>query len=227
MDLWGRKEAEQQEVHEYRKQGTGVGESLDALAISLADETMPRRRALRLLGAALVGSVMASIPGVAWAKPCKPGTLQCGTKCCPQEASCVRGQCVCPGAGEVICAGKCTNVLTTDLNNCGRCGHVCPSGPTATPVCQGGFCEVQPICTPASCCCSCFFAERLPGGGFGPERETCLGTLGTASIEQCDALCSAQTPLGFSHRGASRRCASPGGGTTCTPTPSGSTCAGC
>lgn len=226
MDLWGRKEAEQQEeVHEYRKQGTGVGESLDALAISLADETMPRRRALRLFGAALVGSVMASIPGVAWAKPCKPGTLQCGTKCCPKEASCVRGQCVCPGAGEVICAGKCTNVFTTDVNNCGRCGHVCPSGPTATPVCQGGFCGVAPICAQASCCCSCRYAEILPGGDFGPDRETCLGNLAT-SFGQCEELCRAQRPLGFSYRGLLFDCVS-SGGTTCAATTSGSTCARC
>ncbi len=81
-----------------------VGESFDELARSLAEGTMPRRRALRLFGAALLGSVMASIPGIAWAVPCKPGHFQCGRRCCEETFSCVRGNCVCP-TGTEFCEG--------------------------------------------------------------------------------------------------------------------------
>jgi hypothetical protein len=195
MDLWGRKEAEHQDVHEYRKQQdiTGVGESLDALAISIADETMPRRRALRLLGAALVGSVMASIPGVAWAKPCKPGTLKCGTKCCPKEASCVRGECVCPGGT--------TGGTTTPLCGSGASAKCCASNQG----CVNGSC--LDFCPPETetCCCTCFY-NSLTGG---PPVSGCQGDVG--SFEECLQVCStvAPPPGTVFMGGAAARCGNP------------------
>jgi hypothetical protein len=78
--------------------------SFDALARGLSSGTLSRRKALRLMGAALFGGALASIPGVASARPrCTSRfPVTCGTKCCPEEASCVRGRCVCPG-GDVAC----------------------------------------------------------------------------------------------------------------------------
>ena len=43
--------------------------SFDELAIGLSNGTLSRGKALRLMGAALVGGALASIPGIAWAKP--------------------------------------------------------------------------------------------------------------------------------------------------------------
>ena len=40
--------------------------SFDALARGLANGSISRRKALRMLGAALVGGAAASIPGVGW-----------------------------------------------------------------------------------------------------------------------------------------------------------------
>jgi len=43
---------------------------------------------------------------------------------------------VCPTANPNCCAGKCTNTQT-DAKNCGACGNVCPA---ATPKCTAGKC---------------------------------------------------------------------------------------
>ena len=42
--------------------------SFDELAKGLASGAVSRRRALRLMGAALVGGALASFPGAAWSK---------------------------------------------------------------------------------------------------------------------------------------------------------------
>src|SRR3712207_5391368 len=57
---------------------TEADHSLDSLARGLADGSLSRRKALRLMGAALVGAALASIPGVAWAAKCQPGEFKCG-----------------------------------------------------------------------------------------------------------------------------------------------------
>src|SRR3712207_4795555 len=61
----------------------GVDHSFDGLAKSLAEGNLSRRRVLRLLGAALVGVITTSIPGVAWAAPC-PHPRRCKRRCCPE-----------------------------------------------------------------------------------------------------------------------------------------------
>jgi hypothetical protein len=48
---------------------TKVDHSLDDLAKGLANGAVSRRKALRLMGSALLGGVLASIPGVALAQP--------------------------------------------------------------------------------------------------------------------------------------------------------------
>lgn len=127
--------------------------SLDALAKELASGDVSRRRALKLMGAAIFGGLLASIPGVASAAPCEPGTFRCGRKCCPQEARCVRGQCVCPA-----------NVET----HCGRTGPVegfincqCPSDTVCQPTANTQPGNTVGICCPTGTCCS---ASVLGGG---------------------------------------------------------------
>jgi hypothetical protein len=90
----------------------------DELASGLASGSISRGKALRLMGAALVGGTLASIPGIAWAK-LKPG----GAKCKRNE-QCASGQCVdgvCGGACAV-CPEPCVCVtdLRTGAQACGQ-----------------------------------------------------------------------------------------------------------
>ena len=106
--------------------------SFDELAIGLASGTLSRGRALRLMGAALVGGTLASLGiGEAAADPpgCKREGKNCkrDTQCCSGNceggkcAACPSGQVLCPqgycgrypggscAAGELCCAGNCEN----------------------------------------------------------------------------------------------------------------------
>jgi hypothetical protein len=76
----------------------------DELASGLASGSISRGKALRLMGAALVGGTLASFPGIAWAKPNKPN----GAKC-QRNSQCASGQCVervC-GSGGPTCTPSC------------------------------------------------------------------------------------------------------------------------
>jgi len=213
--------------------------SFDALARGLASGTISRRRALRLVGGALFGGMVATILGgmgsraEAAASLCMGGCLR-GQYCCPNRATGggqpTSGKCIpttqacasagCPNAGEVRCGGECTNVLT-DVNNCGTCGHVCPSGPNATPVCREGLCSVENTCTTS--CCGCSYANPTTG----EQRETCFGSLVT-DIFECEELCRANTPPGFIHTGAAfPPVTSVCHGLICAPTTFGSRCDCC
>jgi len=142
MSLWGREEADR-EVPARSEQDTGVGKSFDDLARSIAGDTMPRRRALRLFGGALVGAAMASIPGLAWArgKPCPQGTHLCTDgSCVPNGSLCPSGGCP---TGQVRCGAICTD-LQIDPLNCGTCGNACTQGQS----CVNGVC-VSPTCPDA------------------------------------------------------------------------------
>jgi hypothetical protein len=57
-----------------------------------------------------------------------------GSACPLSGGSCVDGICTCPSP-EVMCGINCSD-LQSDNNNCGSCGHACPSGTS----CQAGVC---------------------------------------------------------------------------------------
>ncbi len=133
--------------------------SFDELATGLAGGTLTRARALKLVGAALLGGVLngAAFPGVAEAKrkkgkkrlrrrpapivsptPTCPGDRNCGTGCCPDSAP----QCCPPGPnGE-------GNYNCVPLNY-----TCCPDGvsacPNEAPIC----CSVQPQTKGEIRCC--------------------------------------------------------------------------
>ena len=127
------------------------GHSFDELARGLASGTISRRRALRLVGGALVGGLLTSIlGGVAWAeppegrgRPCPKGQPKCGDTCCSPEDRC--------------CRGVCTHVVFS-RTNCGRCGNECAPGED----CCGGRCV--PLNTEQNCGCCAQFGCACPAG---------------------------------------------------------------
>jgi len=161
--------------------------SFDQLARELADGTLSRRRALKLMGAALVGSVLASVPGVAWAAkpaPCPSGVQKCGKNCCPDGTFiCAQGKCACPAGttrisntccqNEQVCGQSCgcqqgqgcCNNVCTDLNtttDCGTCGNACGTG----QICVEGRCVAEP-CDPDHQACFVEDPSR-------PDEVTCV-----------------------------------------------------
>jgi hypothetical protein len=68
------------------------GRSFDALAKGLASGDVSRGKALKLMGAALLGGLLASIPTVAGAKPKANKCIK--DKQCPAGTTCVSGVCV-------------------------------------------------------------------------------------------------------------------------------------
>src|SRR3712207_305689 len=97
--------------------------SFDELASGLASGTLSRGRALKLMGAALVGGALAAIPGVVRAAPPCPrthkfcGKSQSGPTCCAKEL------------GETCCrVGKQVRCCPSDAPVC--CELESASGPT-------------------------------------------------------------------------------------------------
>ena len=114
----------------------------DDLARGLADGSITRGKALKLMGAAVVGGTLGSlgVGGVAVAdEECKPTGKKCrkNAQCC--SGKCEGNICVaaCP-SGQVMCGGSCVSnsCLTGQTFNTTTCQCECPSG---QEVC-GGSC---------------------------------------------------------------------------------------
>ena len=151
------------QVHYASPHGAGGATSFDELAKGLAGGTISRGKALRLLGAALFGGAVASVPGVAWANDrCSEGQTRCGDRCVnlqTNERHC--GSCGnrCRST-QTCCKGKCVNTQTNE-RHCGGCFDRCDEGKECVAgVCEGG----EPICTP-SCPSPCFCADREDSTG--------------------------------------------------------------
>jgi hypothetical protein len=128
----------------------------DELARALASGSLSRRKALRLMGAALVGGALASIPGNAWAKPNKPAGAKCN-----HDKQCASGQCVDTRVGRV----------------CGGGGPVCPDCPQQC-ACATDLLSSEPVCVniisavrPGDNCSVCVGGEVCTG--VGPEGVSC------------------------------------------------------
>jgi hypothetical protein len=176
------------------------------------------------MGGALLGGVLASIPGVALAAPkpgkgpCQPGQFQCGKKCCPSEASCVRGECVCPApksslvGGACVCPGSCPTGADFDAS----CNCVCTS--TGVPPCGNTCCSSGEICNSGSCQAPCIPLNNP----CGASNDCCVprnpdGTLiysGIGCIEGTCKPCVRSGDLCHLVTGAAPCCSG-----TCTPVP--------
>jgi hypothetical protein len=113
----------------------GRDHSFDELTRGLASGTLSRGKALRLMGAALVGGALASIPGIALAKPNKPEGAKCN-----HNHQCASGNCSSSGA----CAAACTPNGGTCSTSTDCCSGICDSS---------GFCF--PPTGPDNAVCQC------------------------------------------------------------------------
>jgi hypothetical protein len=155
----------------------------DDLARGLADGSITRGKALKLMGAAVVGGTLTSfgVGGVAVAdNECKPLNKKCrkNAQCC--SGKCEGNICVaaCP-SGQVLCGGSCVSnsCLTGQTFNTTTCQCECPSG---QEVCGEGCSTPNGgACTDDSQCCGYAFC-RGPNG-------TCCG--GVANFCSTDADC--------------------------------------
>ena len=103
--------------------------SFDELTRGLASGTLSRRKALKLMGAALLGGTLASIPGIAWGAKLKPGGARC-----KRNEQCASGQCV-----DSVCAPTA----------CGACPEPCVCGTdlrTGDQACIEDSFRIEPRC---------------------------------------------------------------------------------
>ena len=150
---WGKEESMQPHDdgsgHVHSHQGRTEDHSFDALTKGLANGSISRGRAIKLMGTALLGGVLVSIPGMALADHTPGhggggggGGAPGGSQGCPSGQVRVKGRCQplgacdqdrdCLSPEDSCCNGVCTT-LGQDQNNCGACGNVCPEG----DICQG------------------------------------------------------------------------------------------
>jgi hypothetical protein len=129
--------------------------SFDELARGLASGSLTRGKALRLMGAALVGGALASIPGLAWAAPqpkfvgarCKDDsqcTLDCIEGFCSGYSSCKKCPpgCDCavyPGSNGVRCRQTQGAHI---VSSCGACDTA--AGELCAPYAGSMFVCAQP-----------------------------------------------------------------------------------
>jgi hypothetical protein len=110
---------------------------------------------------------------------CQPSTGQCiySSTMTPCPNGCSNGQCsssMCP-TGEIPCSGVCTDV-SSDPNNCGQCGYVCPPGDS----CIGDQCMPGSTCLAGETDCPGFGCtdttqDPFNCGGCGIQCTTGLG----------------------------------------------------
>jgi Stigma-specific protein, Stig1 len=179
--------------------------SFDELAKGLASRSISRRKAVRWMGGALLGSVLAIVPGVeAFAAPkppkgrCQAGFVNCRgtcvkiesnpshcggcfTQCSPNEV-CTSGQCCVP---ERICGGSQCCGADESCCDCGDGSPVCcPSGtycagcgPTGSICCQSGE---------AVCGGQCFSTTCPEGKFFNTSTCQCEERICSGSQNACD-----------------------------------------
>ncbi len=159
---------EDNDVREVSTRRGTIGEnSFDELAKGLASGTITRGQALKLTGAAVLGTVLGSL-FPRWAstqEECDSDEVLCGGECCDAEDCCGS---VCCGATEECCAdGLC-------------CG-------ATEECCYGVCCEIRKTCG-ASGWCECE-AQYIPCGSecCDPALETCMedGTCRNLFCESC------------------------------------------
>jgi hypothetical protein len=163
--------------------------SFDELTRGLASGTLSRGRALRLMGAALLGGTLASL-GIGEAAADPPGCKRNGKHCTKDKVCCSKncdsssGTCAdapptCGSIGTTCtgntdcCSGRCAG---------GMCAEPCPSG---TVLLCNGTCAKT--CTSTTDCTGCRF-ECAPEAASDPPRSLCSNPtdFGAPCTTSCD-----------------------------------------
>ncbi len=169
----------EEEVHPPPAGEPAAEHSLDALAKGLADRSLSRRDALKWVSGALLGGLLASIPGVALATHDERHNPHSqGGGACPE--------------GLTKCQGRCVN-LSNNNEHCGQCNVRCspnveqcvngtcvgatspppvsppppPVSPPPPPACLGSPCSQAEDCAPPCTACA---REQDPSGVLLPGR---------------------------------------------------------
>ena|SRR5215217_2242226 len=134
--------------------------SFDALARGLANGSISRRKALRMLGAALVGGAVASIPGMGWLAGDSGGAQAApgGSTCSNEGQSCVAQKC-CQG---LVCIGQSGNKVCCPKSR--ACGSLC--------------CATGQTCLANNVCGGCPPGEVLCATQANPTGECCPAPTG-------------------------------------------------
>ena len=125
----------------------------DELASGLASGSISRGRALRLMGAALVGGTLASL-GIGEAAADPPGCKRNGKNCTKDKVCCsgicTEGHCACPSGYTQLSNGTCVKRCTSDTE-CAGCGgclfEVSSSLKSCGTVGSGTLCSSHNDCT--------------------------------------------------------------------------------
>lgn len=177
--------------------------------------------------------------------------LRLAAESCSQDGDCCSGVCVdgvCQ-AGRVAtggacdsnsdcasshcCAGVCRD-LTSDLDNCGACGNVCPSGSNAAATCVDGACGMScadgftacgnacvDLGNDASNCGGCGVVCSIPNATAICEYGGCVVESCDPGLTSCGGLCNVNTATDANNCGACGNVCEAGAvchnGSCCTP----------
>ena len=122
--------------------------SFDELAKGLAAGTVSRRKAIRLMGAALVGGALASVPGAAWAAKGGGG----GKSACAKYCKTLFG-------GDTVAHEECVSQGAQGTGPCFACGGPAKPAPTCsgTQTLNSETCQCvtkYSLCSPGDPCCA-------------------------------------------------------------------------
>jgi hypothetical protein len=145
--------------------------SFDELAIRLASGSVSRRKALRMMGAALVGGAMASIPGMAWAAKGGGG----GKSSCAKYCTSLFG-------GDTAAQAECTSQGTKGTGPCYSCTPGVGPGPNFTPNC------IAPHTKFNDDTCQCECPTECPPGEL-PECSSCECISSTTCPPNIASIC--------------------------------------
>lgn len=199
------------------REGAPSEQSFDALARGLANGNMSRRQALRWMGGALVGGMLASIPGVALAthKAGHGGGGGGGNSACAHFCTAVFGELE-PAHAECTAAAA----ENKEGNLCQQCladpTRICPLG--EPHCCPGGLTE---CCGPTACC------NLDQGQNCCPQEDRCVtcaeGEVFNPENCQCEGPTCVGNPLpGGACANQANNCGFDGNFCGCLPTPEAS-----
>jgi hypothetical protein len=169
-------------------EGTTRRHSFDDLAKGMANGTVSRGQALRWLGGAIAGAMMASIPGVAFGKGHGGGNRDC-TAFCKATFPAGRGNCIADaarGGGACYTCGPAAPTGHPDVCGAGTSNAVCC--PSTAPMCVDGQC----VAPTGPNLLRCFCQDNT-------QIDICTSVNCDSGVEQ-DEVCG---PLCASHGGES------------------------